>query len=197
MKPALTIAFFTGQSAPGHCALSPEQENFLALLAAPTGENSFNRLLLNFPYIPDSRPFRDTPLLRASWNNLLGYARSRRPSFILNYRPSVFAAIARATHTIFLAGSSGLELFNNLDLPESAERRCTLICYGPIARRLPRHATTIIVQGSRDFLSRALFRHPALTVRCNHLGYLRDPAFLRICQEQLAKLSPSCSSISA
>ncbi len=197
MKPAPTIAFFTGQSAPGHCALSPEQENFLALLAAPTSENSFNRLPLNFPYIPDSRPFRDTSLIRASWNNFRGFLRSRRPDFARIHRPDVLSVIESAAHTVFLAGSSGLELFNNLDLPESAEHRCTLIGYGPIARRLPRHANAIIVQGSRDFLSRALFRHHALTVRCNHLGYLRDPAFLRICQDQLAKLSPSCSSISA
>lgn len=193
MKPVLTIAFLTGRSTPGRCALSPEQAAFFNRLDGP------GRALApdNFPYAA-SEPFRATSLLRASWQNLREYFASRDEQFARRHEATVTALIERKPHTVFLAGSCGLELFNNLRLPAELERRCTLIAYGPIARRLPRHAACHLVQGSRDWLTRRWFpgREPELA--CNHLGYLGDPAFLRLCQTHLARLSPvPCSSTSA
>ena len=187
------MAFLTGQSDPDRCALSPEQRAFLIQLDGEERE----LVPTNFPYRP-TVTFRDVHLLRACWNNLWLYFRSRNPEFAATYQVEVTALIDRAEYTFFLVGSCGLELFNNLSLPRELETRCTLICYGPVARRLPRHARSIIVRSSGDYVSRPFFRHAPLQLRCGHMGYLRDPEFLRFCQAQLA-LYPSrlCSSTSA
>ncbi len=190
------IAFFTGQSRPGCCALSPEQAWFLEQLA----EDGRELVRLNFPYREDSAAFQDVSLVTASWRNGLGYLASRRAEFAKRHRAEVSALIAKAEDVWFLAGSSGLELFNNLGLDEAEERKCRLICYGPVARRRPRFARALIVQGTRDWLSRVYFRGERPVLRCGHMGYLRDPGFLALCRAQLSNSSHSllsCSSISA
>lgn len=191
MKPANTIAFLTGQSDPGRCALSAEQENFLAQLAGPRRK----LVPLNFPYRP-SAPFRRVPLAFACWHNLCGYFVSRPSRFAVAYRDDVTALIRQTERMIFLAGSSGLELFNNLRLPPDEEKCCTLICYGPVARRLPRYAANTVVQSSRDYLSRAFFRGGQPSLHCDHMGYLREEKFLQLCQAELSLCaSPPCTSI--
>jgi hypothetical protein len=188
-----TIAFFTGQSRPGCCALSPEQARFLAELGDVGGE----RVWKNFPYRA-AGVHQDVPLLRASWRNVRGYLASRRTGFAETYRSDVSALIARSERTVFLAGSSGLELFNNLGLAEHEERKCLLICYGPVARRLPRHAQVHLVLGSRDMLSRLYFPRLPPALSCGHMDYLRQPPFLELCRSFLARpVSPPCSNISA
>jgi hypothetical protein len=184
MRPQIVIAFLTGQSDPKRCALSPEQASFLAQLGGTARE----LIPLNFPFTPTA-PFRETSLPRASWNNIRLTLSSHRRSFAARHRDAVAALIERGPRTVFLAGSCGLELFNHLGLSPELESRCTLLCYGPVARRLPRHASAVIVQGSRDVISRTLFRHPGRRLRCNHLGYLRDPEFLRLCQDELSLVS--------
>lgn len=177
MKPPLQIAFLTGQSNPGNAALSPLQTSFLNALPAPDGW----KVRTNFPY-PDIPPtFRRTPLPIASFHNLALYLRSRRPAFAAIYRPPVLAQIERAERTLFLAGSSGLELLANLDLPKSSLARLHVFAYGPVARRLP-DCEARFVQG-RDAISRLFFRGGAPTARvaCDHLDYLRDPTVLALC----------------
>lgn len=190
MSAELIIAFLTGQSRPGCCALSPEQRLFLNQLAAPGREV----VPLNFPYRA-SGYFRRVPLLVASWRNFAGYFASRRPAFAAAHRAEVAGLIARAERMVFLAGSSGLELFNNLGLSEAEERKCRLICFGPVARRIPRHAPAVLVQGSRDALSRAFFRNEPAALNCGHMEYLRDPGFLKLCREHIAGfVSQPCTS---
>jgi len=192
MSAALVIAFLTGQSRPGCCALSPEQDRFLNELAGPGRE----LVRLNFPYRA-SAAFREVSLVVASWRNFRGYLASRRAGFARAYRDDVTALVARADRVVFLAGSSGLELFNNLQLAEEHERKCLLICYGPVARRLPHYATTVVAQGARDYLSQAFFRGGPRLLKCGHMGYLDDPDFLRLCREQIAlQTSQPCTSIS-
>jgi hypothetical protein len=195
VNPALTIAFFTGQSDPDRCALSPEQQAFLARLAGP------GRTLhpSNFPFHA-SPPYREVPIWRAAWRNWRGYAASREPRSGEKYRAEVAALIQRAPHTLFLVGSSGLELFNNLTLPNELERRCVLIGYGAVARRWPRRARTMLVRSPGDWLARWYGpRVPAVeALRGGHMNYLSDPAFLTICQEEIANLLlHPCDSISA
>jgi hypothetical protein len=193
MSAVQIIAFLTGQSRPGCCALSPEQERFLEQLAVPGCE----LVRRNFPYRV-SKDFREVPLLLASWRNLRGYLASRRPGFAAAYRADVVGLIARAERVVFLAGSSGLELFNNLELSEAEERKCGLICFGPVARCLPRYAEAVIVQGLRDYLSWAFFRDGPPSLDCGHMGYLDDPAFVRLCRERIASfLFQPCINISA
>ena len=193
MKPQLALAFLTGQSDPGRNALSPAQAEFLAYFAAP------DRLLVpaNFPY-GVTPPWRPVSLLRASWCNFRLYRRSRRPDFAAAWAGPVADLIRRADGVCFLAGSCGLELFNNLRLPARLEARCLLICYGPVARHRPRHAQAVIVQGSRDWISRLGFPAGAPRLRCGHLDYLRDADFRRLCADALAAFTPlPCSNTSA
>ncbi len=186
MTPALVIAFLTGQSNPGNCALSPAQNRFLSALAGPERE----LVSVNFPYAATG-PYQPTSLLRASWNNAYLYLNARRRGFAEKYREPVAAVIKRGGHAVFLCGSCGLELFNNLALPPALEDRCTLICYGPVARRLPARARTVIAQSKRDFLSRRCFPNTEALLRCGHMGYLDDPGFMLVCQKQLAAMAPA------
>ena len=190
MKPPIQIAFLTGQSNPGNAALSPEQAAFLEALPAP---NEW-KVQVNFPY-PDALPtFRRTPLLIASFHNLALYFRSRRPAFAAAHRPAVLARLDRAERTLFLAGSSGLELLANLDLPVEALARVHVFAYGPVARRLP-GCNARFVQG-RDLISRLYFRvglppERIARVECDHLGYLSDPAVLALCIDYLSEVKAS------
>jgi len=193
MNPRLSIAFLTGMSNPGNSALSPDQTRFVQRLAGPGRE----LVTTNFPYTP-ARPYQPVPLALASWRNLCLHLRSRRPEFAERYRPAVMALIERTEHCVFLAGSCGLELFNNLNLPVASEARCTLICHGPVARRPPRAAAIVAVQGSWDLLSRACYRWATLGLPGGHLGYLNRPEFLRICRSQLHQIeATSCCNTSA
>lgn len=179
------VAFLTGPSDKDRCALSPEQLSFLLQLGGPTRK----LVMTNFPY-QQTLPFRRVPLLRAAWNNIISYFRSRRSEFSSTYSAAIIGLIEQAEHTFFLTGSCGLELYNNLSLPQSLEARCTLICYGPVSRRRPSYARTVMVQSSCDLISRALFRWPHQQLRCSHMNYLGDPEFLRICQTELLFNAP-------
>lgn len=187
MKPPLQIAFLTGQSNPGNAALSPQQTAFIEALPAP---NEW-KVRVNFPYPDIPQTFRKTPLPIASFHNLALYLRSRRPSFAATYRPRVLARIESAERTLFLAGSSGLELLGNLDLSAAVLARLHVFAYGPVARRLP-PVDARFVQG-RDSISRLYFRvglreERIARVGCDHLGYLSDPAVLALCLDYLKEI---------
>lgn len=187
MKPPLQIAFLTGQSNPGNAALSPQQTAFIEALPAP---NEW-KVRVNFPYPDIPQTFRRTPLPIASFHNLVLYLRSRRPSFAATYRPRVLARVERAERTLFLAGSSGLELLGNLDLSAAVLARLHVFAYGPVARRLP-PVDARFVQG-RDSISRLYFRvglreERIARVGCDHLGYLSDPAVLALCLDYLKEI---------
>lgn len=189
------IAFLSGRSDRARWALSPAQREFLRRLASE-GDRVID---VNFPYGP-TLPFRRVALVRASWHNVREYLACRQTGFARRYGPAVTDLVAAAPSTVFVAGSCGLALFNALRLAAELERRCTLICLGPVALALPRHARALVVQGRRDFVSRALFRIPSTAAvhapPCDHLGYLRCPQVLQLCQDFLQPVSP-CSNISA
>lgn len=193
MNPTRQIAFLTGRSDPAGCALSRRQGEFLERLRGPDDAVVAN----NFPYRPTAA-HRAVPLWRASWNNLREYLASRRPGFAREHGPAVARLIGWADETWFVAVSCGLELFNNLELPAALERRCTLICLGPVARRLPRCARVLVVRGARDVVSQLGAPRAAASIRvaCGHLGYLDDPAVLRHCRQWLHPSIP-CSNTSA
>lgn len=173
----LQVAFLTGQSDPGCCALSPVQQDFLQRLRRPG-----RRLLaLNFPYREDSPPHAPVPLLWASWRNAALYLRSRRPSFAEQYRGPVTALLARAPHTVLLAGSCGLELLANLQLPPAWLARVSVFAYGPVARSAPA-CRLLSVRGQGDWISRGLYRGRVdAQVRAGHMDYLQQDAVWRLC----------------
>lgn len=177
MKP-LQIAFITGRSDPDCWLLSPLQSAFIQQLAMPE-----RRLITyNFPYVePDDSTYRVPPLLTASYHNTCEYLLSRRSSFISRYQSGVLALLEQAPHTLFLAGSCGLELFNNLKLPAGLMNNVSIFAYGPVARRRP-ECNHRLVQGSHDVISRFWFRQADSYLACGHLDYLSKPQLLADCQ---------------
>ena len=87
-----------------------------------------------------------------------------------------------------LAGSCGLELFNNLHLPDALRRRTHIFAYGPVSRQIPEVASHLFVQGTHDWLSR--FYHPQVQHRysCPHMGYLQAPETLRLFHDYQRKV---------
>lgn len=181
MRARWQVAFLTGQSDPLSCALSALQRHFLDSLAAPVTVDG------NFPYAAPARAFRPTPLLRASLNNARQYLRSRKPGFRDTYRPAMEALLTRSDRTLLLAGSCGLELFNNLDLSRSLLERCAVFAYGPVARRRP-DCEHRLLQGRYDALSRWYFPRVDLRVDAGHLNYLDNAHVLQHCRAWFSQL---------
>jgi hypothetical protein len=181
-RPPFQILFLTGRSDPRSAALSPVQTAFLDALPAPDGW----KVRVNFPYPAATPPFRETPLLRASWRNFRQFAGSRRAEFAERHRQPVLDRIEATERTFVLASSSGLELLANLRLPAPALARLHVFAYGPVARRVPA-CDHRLVQGHRDWISRAWFRTVETRVACGHLDYLADPEVLRLCSAYLGE----------
>jgi hypothetical protein len=175
VKAPLQIAFLTGQSDRCGAALSPAQAAFLDALPGAAV-----KVRVNFPYPAATPPYRPTPLARASWNNMTQYLASRSATFAQRHRPGVLALVERAEVTVFLAGSCGLGLLANLDLPASALARVRVFAYGPVARRLPACGLRR-VRGRRDWIARFWTPHPDALVACGHLGYLGDAEVQELC----------------
>ena len=180
-RPALRVAFITGQSDPRRWTLSPAQAGFLRRLRLAEGVG----YPLNFPYLPGSPPHAPTPLWRASYANACIYWRSRTPAFRARYRPATIAMLEQAHHTVLLAGSCGIELLNNLQLPDDVLARVRVFAYGPVARCRP-PCRSLLVQGRDDRLSRYYFPSVDRIVEARHLDYLDDPATLGLCAEFIA-----------
>jgi len=180
----LQLAFLTGQSDPARCALSPQQRAFGQALLAP------GRVLhpCNFPYdaaTPDHQP---AALLAASWHNTRHYLRSRRPGFAAAHGPALAQLLQAAPHTLLLAGSCGLELLANLELPPALAQRCSVLAYGPVARRAPRVAQLQVLVGRQDWVSRLGWRGARQWIDSGHMDYLQQPAVLAIARELAARL---------
>ena len=193
----LQVAFLTGQSRPPSAALSPVQAAFLAALPVPGDGGRCRR---NFPYPESGGEDRHvpTPLLLASVRNGAQYWRSRRPDFGPRHRPAVEALLARADHTLFLAGSCGLELFNNLGLSLATLDRVSIFAYGPVARRRPFGCRAcFLVQDDGDWLSRWYFPVVDARVRAGgHLGYLTDPAVRALAAAMVQRLTSTVGTTS-
>src|SRR6185369_6402656 len=133
MRPPFQILFLPGRSDPRSAALSPVQMAFLDALPAPDPW----KVRVNFPYPAVTPPYREIPLLPASWRNFWQFAGSRRAAFAERHREQVLDRMEAAERTFILAGSCGLELLANLHLSSSVLARLHVFAYGPAARRRP------------------------------------------------------------
>ena len=180
---SLGIVFITGQSNPKSCDLSPLQKHFGQLLE---GEG---RVLhpTNFPYQSNLEAHRPVHLIKASYANYASFRHARSSHFSERYSPQVAKLFKQYTHVLFLAGSCGLELLNNLRLPEGALQRMSVLAYGPVTRSSADLPVTI-VKGRYDFIS-CFNQHKAdYVVACGHMGYLSSPEFQRIALKQVESL---------
>jgi hypothetical protein len=126
-------------------------------------------------------------LLKASVNNGWLYFRSRSLAFRRRHQPTLESLLSQSDGTIFIAGSSGLELFNNLALPPSLLGRVQIVAYGPVARRRPdcRHE---LIGGRGDLISRRFFPRPEHSVDCSHLGYLANDDVRKLCSTFVSRV---------
>lgn len=176
----LQIAFITGRSRPDNSALSPAQDAFLQNLLS----QQITPVAVNFPWAPSGKGFQSTGILRASLNNAREYLCSRGPSFTARYQKMAINLLGMADHTLLLSGSCGLELFNNLQIPETLMPRVSVFAYGPVARRRPacRH---MLVQGGQDRISRLWFTQVDARIPCRHMDYLTRPELAALCRRFL------------
>lgn len=170
----LQIAFLCGQSDPARCALSPVQQQFGQALLAP------GRRLhpCNFPYTAQTPPFHRVSLLSASWHNSRQYLHARRPGFAQRHAAALTDLLHAAPHTLLLAGSCGLELLANLQLPAELAQRISVFAYGPVARQAPAAARLQALVGRQDWISRLGWRGPRHWVRSGHMDYLQQAPVL-------------------
>jgi hypothetical protein len=173
----LQVALLTGQSDSRGWALSPLQARFLSAVVPA----DCTRIEVNFPYWARSPAYRASSLVSASISNGWMYFRSRSRVFRETRRAGIAELIGRQAKTVFLAGSCGLELFNNLQLPTELTRKVGIFAYGPVARRRP-SCDHLLVGSSRDRLSRHYFPSPDRVVECGHLDYLAEPAVQAFCK---------------
>jgi hypothetical protein len=192
MRPRLQVAFVTGQSDPARCALSPVQRAFLDQLPVPPE----GRVAANFPYAIDADAHRDVPLLIASWHNVAQYTASRRSGFAMRHQPAVLRMLNGADHTILLAGSCGLELLVNLELPAPVLRRIHVFAYGAVARRRP-GCDLLIVRGRHDWLAAAARLGTDHVVDAFHRDYLTSPEVLEHCRGFVQRVDRELSGESA
>jgi hypothetical protein len=175
------VGLLTGPSDRLSWALSPQQQEFLDTLVPRD-----RQIAHNFPYARNPPPYRRVPLLRASLSNARAYVQSRSAEFCAKYRAPISQEIARREATVLIAGSCGLEIFNNLRLPPELLRRTRLFAYGPVARRRP-DCPHRLVGGRYDALSRWFFPRPDQAVDCSHLDYLSSPEVRDLCLEFIAE----------
>lgn len=182
---SLQIAFLTGQSDPESCALSMQQRHFLLQLQGPG-----RRLIdCNYPYRSASPTYRHMPLWRASVSNARQYLAARAARVADADRMRVVALLEQAPTTVLLAGSCGLQLLTALRLSQALRTRLAVFAYGPVCNAPAAFGQLHVVQGSGDWISRALFAGaPDLMPACGHLHYLRDAAVLAECQAFIAQV---------
>ena len=186
------IAFLTGQSDPGCCALSPVQRATLDALAADASDLRLDPL--NFPWDDCSPPWRSVPLLRASFANGRQFLAARRGQWG-GFTPEAIAQ-ARASlqippRTLLLVGSCGLSLLDTLIAPfDDAQRaRLRVVAYGGVAPRWPSRIEGVQLRGRRDRIAAWLGPNDGPSVRHvdhGHLDYLEGRAIVDAAREWLA-----------
>lgn len=178
--PRVQIAFLTGRSDPDNWHLSPAQLRFLEGVCA-TGRTP---VLLNFPWRPCPGEWQPVPLWRASVHNGREWILAQRARFASQYQADFHKLLAGAKHTVILAGSCGLTLFNQLSAGASIHN-VSLFGYGPVAWRRPR-CPHLLVQGHDDWISRFSFGRADTVIEANHLNYLEHHSVMELCERFVA-----------
>lgn len=188
--PQPRIAFLTGQSDPGRCALSPAQRRTLDALAADA--DGIDCVPRNFPWTTDTASWRPVPLLHASLANGRQYLAARRGALTPFAPHDIVAArawLASTPRTLLLVGSCGLSLLDLLLAPLHAETRTRLrvVAYGAVAPRWPAHIDGVQLRGDRDRIARwfgPVDGPPPQTLSCGHMDYLDHDAVVETARAQ-------------
>lgn len=182
MQPYL-LSFITGQSDPRGNALSPQQNAFLGQMPAPEE----NKLRLNFPWRPDTPPWRDTPLVPASFYNFRQFCQAQFPAFARRHRADLEAWSTQAEKHLVFAGSCGLELLCRLEPPKELWQKIYVFAYGPCVFKMP-PCHVVTVQGRHDWISKPYLWKPDVKVAASHLDYLEDAEVLALAKTFVREL---------
>lgn len=170
------VAFITGHSVRGCTGLSREQIDFQQ-----------RSQVAQEHWVPHNFPFQETfafpesvGLLRASLNNVRHFVESMLPAFQRRHRAQVIKLFAAHEAVILLAGSCGVQLLHQLDLPAEILRRVHVFAYGPVSFQRPSTASLFVVQGKNDLLSRCFYPAANHRLVCSHMDYLRAPETLAL-----------------
>lgn len=188
------IAFLTGQSDPGRCALSPAQRRVLDRLADAAPD--LDCTPLNFPWNADTAPWRPVPLLRASLANGRQWLAARRGSLSLFGADAIAmaqACLREAPRTLLLAGSCGLSLLDALvaTFDDADRARLRVVAYGAVAPRWPRGLAGTALRGDRDRIAHWFGPGdgpPPQSLACGHLDYLDHAAVVEAARAHFAWL---------
>ena len=171
--------FLTGQSNWCSCQLNSAQRTIADILS----KEGISVVPLNFPYDTQMEGYRESNLFTASLSNGLQYLFSRMATFSNRYREQVLRQFEDGSRYLVLAGSCGLELFNNLNLPNYVLKKVHIFAYGPVARGLPKSQVTML-QGRDDWLSKRFFKQVDYQIECGHMDYLECPEFITLLLEK-------------
>ena len=189
------IAFLTGRSDPGRCALSPAQRRTLDALA--TDSDGIDLVPLNFPWDPATAPWRPVPLPRASLANGRQYLAARRGALSPFASHEIVAArdwLRAAPRTLLLVGSCGLSLLDALlaSMATDVGMRLRVVAYGAVAPRWPAGIAGVQLRGDRDRIARWLGPvdgpAPRRVSSCGHMDYLDHVAVVDAARAQLGWL---------
>jgi hypothetical protein len=166
-KTSYKIAFLTGLSNPGSCALSKVQKRFMASLELP----EIYKLYLNFPYLP-SEGEENEPRWKASLHNAQQFMNVHSLRALIQTHLTQLARTADAL--VFITGSCGLEVLNVGLNDEVTKKILHAYALGPVAWQKPGYPHTLI-QGSSDYISKLFFRNVDFQPSdVSHMNYLES-----------------------
>ena len=87
-----------------------------------------------------------------------------------------------------MVGSCGVEVLASLAPRPALGQGCSVLAYGPVARRAPAVAHLQILVGRQDWISRLGWRGARQWVDSGHMEYLQQPSVLAIARDLAARL---------
>ncbi len=177
----LKVVLLSGLSDPQTTALSDGQTAFLAALDAPEEAKIYR----NFPYVPCAERRKAPTLWLASWRNGVQFLAASRNPYRDAARAHWRALVDSTERLVVITLSCGTEIVNHCADETDAGRDIQVIALGPVARRRPELPHTL-VQGARDYISKAFFRHADVELDgVHHLNYLDNEQVTELCSNTL------------
>ena len=178
------VAFLTGLSHPVSCRLSRDYQHFLAQLDCPEAW----KMYLNFPYIPSQEDIDHVWIVTASLANVRQFLGARSPRYRQCAQRHLLNLLTSTDQVLLLVGSCGLEILNQAWTEAIAAHRITIVALGPVACRRPQ-ASGLLVQGSRDLISRCFFQDVDVRLPdVGHMDYVRDRRVFELVRHSLSQL---------
>lgn len=176
------VVLLSGLSDPRTCALSQIQIDFLRAIKMSADE----KLLLNFPYLPEHAGHVQSPsLLAASWANTVQFLQASRNKYRSAATAHWNALVDSCDRLHVITLSCGLEILNGCLVAGRRPGKLQVVALGPVARARPT-APHKLVQGSHDYISKPFFRNTEIVLQgVGHMDYLQHSHTIDVVNEIL------------